>query len=177
MFRIDYPFKKEILACGAPRQASFCLTKKNCAYVVSDLGNLDDSGAFTNYKQQIENAKQELKIKPKVVRNVLKESTAQIMTEMMIKSVESGEAHYQIPKGFKIAGKTGTAQIPVAGHYDSEKTIASFVGFAPAHNPKFVMLVTLTEPKVSPWGSETAAPLFMEIASELFLYYKLSPGQ
>ncbi len=67
MFRIDYPFKKEILACGAPRQASFCLTKKNCAYVVSDLGNLDDSGAFTNYKQQIENAKQELKIKPKIV--------------------------------------------------------------------------------------------------------------
>lgn len=116
-----------------------------------------------------------IKIKPKVVRRVIKESTAKVITEMLVKSVEGGEAHYKLPKGFRIAGKTGTAQIPVKGHYDTEKTIASFVGYAPADDPKFVMLVTLTEPTSSPWGSETAAPLFMEIASELLAYYKVFP--
>lgn len=114
-------------------------------------------------------------IKPKVVREVIKPSTAKIITEMLVSSVEAGEAHYNLPKGYRIAGKTGTAQIPVKGHYDSEKTIASFVGYAPADNPKFVMLVTITEPTSSPWGSETAAPLFIDIAKELLTYYKISP--
>lgn len=114
-------------------------------------------------------------IKPKVVREVIKESTAKVITEMLVSSVEAGEAHYKLPKGFRIAGKTGTAQIPVKGHYDAEKTIASFVGYAPSDEPRFVMLVTITEPTSSPWGSETAAPLFIEIARELLSYYKVFP--
>lgn len=114
-------------------------------------------------------------IKPKVVREVIKESTSKVITEMLVSSVEAGEAHYKLPKGFRIAGKTGTAQIPVKGHYDAEKTIASFVGYAPSDEPRFVMLVTITEPTSSPWGSETAAPLFIEIARELLSYYKVFP--
>ena len=78
------------------------------------------------------------------------------MTKIMIESSRHGEAQWTNLKGFSIAGKTGTAQIPIAGHYDAEKTIASFVGFAPAENPKFVMIVTLKEPQSSPWASETA---------------------
>ena len=93
----------------------------------------------------------------------------------MVNAVENGEAKWAKPKGYKIAGKTGTAQIPVAGHYDDEKTIASFVGFAPANNPKFVMLVKLREPESSPWGSETAAPLWFDIARDLFHYYSIQP--
>jgi len=95
---------------------------------------------------------------------------------MMVSAVEHGEAKWAKPKEFRIAGKTGTAQIPVAGHYDDKKTIASFVGFAPADDPKFVMLVTLREPQVSPWGSETAAPLFFRIAKELLIYYGVAPS-
>jgi len=106
---------------------------------------------------------------------VIKASTAAIITEMMVNAVDNGEAKWAKPKGFRIAGKTGTAQIPVAGHYDEEKTIASFVGFAPADEPKFVMLVTLREPTSSPWGSETAAPLWFDIASELFTYLGILP--
>jgi cell division protein FtsI/penicillin-binding protein 2 len=59
--------------------------------------------------------------------------------------------------------------VPVSGHYDEEKTVASFVGFAPANDPKFVMLVKLREPQTSPWGSETAAPLWFSIARDLFV--------
>lgn len=112
---------------------------------------------------------------PKVVREVISEEAAGILKEMMVEAVEEGEARYFAPKGFKIAGKTGTAQIPIAGHYDPHKTIASFVGFAPADNPRFVMLVRYTAPTTSPYGAETAAPTFFEIAKELFAYFGIAP--
>lgn len=104
---------------------------------------------------------------------VISSSAASDVTRMMVTSVDNGEAKWAKPVGFVIAGKTGTAQIPVAGHYDKDKTIASFVGFAPANDPKFVMLVTLNEPKSSQWGSETAAPLWFDISREIYRYYKL----
>lgn len=116
-----------------------------------------------------------INIKPKVVRDVLRSTTTKVITEMLISAVDNGEAKWAKPKGYRIAGKTGTAQIPVEGHYDGDKTIASFVGFAPADEPKFVMLVLLREPSTSPWGSETAAPLFFTITKELFAYYGISP--
>jgi len=118
-----------------------------------------------------------ISINPKKVRQVMSQATASVMTEMMITAVDKGEAQWAKPVGYRVAGKTGTAQIPVAGHYDPKKTIASFVGFAPADNPKFVMLVTLTEPTSSPWGSETAAPLFFNIARDLFTYYSIPATQ
>lgn len=114
-------------------------------------------------------------INPKVVAQVVSPETARIMTEMMVLAVDKGEAQFAKPKGYRIAGKTGTAQIPVAGHYDATKTIASFVGFAPADHPKFVMLVTLREPSSSQWGSETAAPTFFDIARDLFTYWGIPP--
>lgn len=112
----------------------------------------------------------DLTIRPKKVRQVVNSATAKIITEMMVYAVDNGEAKWAKPAGYRIAGKTGTAQIPVAGHYDDKKTIASFVGFAPADDPKFVMLVTLREPDTSQWGSETAAPLFFTIARDIFSY-------
>lgn len=114
-------------------------------------------------------------VRPRQVRQVISPTTAKIITEMMVNAVEKGEAKWTKLPGFRIAGKTGTAQIPIAGHYDEEKTIASFVGFAPADDPAFVMLVTLREPQVSQWASETAAPLWFETAKELFSILGLSP--
>lgn len=118
---------------------------------------------------QSENKQQ--KVEPDQVRQIISPKTAAQITEMMVNAVREGEARVFAPKDYAIAGKTGTAQIPVAGHYDPEKTIASFIGFAPAQDPKFVMLVRFTEPSSSPFGSETAAPTFFEIATELFNYW------
>lgn len=111
----------------------------------------------------------------KKIRQIFSKKTAEEVTEMMVAAVDQGEAKWAKPPGYRIAGKTGTAQIPVGGVYDEKKTIASFVGFAPADNPKFVVLVTLREPSSSQWGSETAAPLFFNIAKDLFIYYGISP--
>lgn len=106
---------------------------------------------------------------------VISEKTAKEVTAMMVEAARNGEAKWTHVKGFNVAGKTGTAQIPIAGHYDEEKTIASFIGFAPAEDPKFIMLVTLKEPESSPWASETAAPLWYDIAKDLFLYFGIQP--
>lgn len=114
-------------------------------------------------------------IKPEIGKRVISPEAAKEMTEMMVKAVKNGEAKWTAAKGFKIAGKTGTAQVPVSGHYDENKTIASFVGFAPADQPKFVMLVSLSEPTTSPWGSETAAPLWFSIARDIFPYLGIQP--
>lgn len=115
-------------------------------------------------------------IEPKLGEQVISEETARKITTMMVAAVKSGEAKWAVPKGFSIAGKTGTAQIPVAGDYDEEKTIASFVGFAPPYNPEFLMLITLREPQSSQWASETAAPLWFDIAEEIFPYLGIQPG-
>lgn len=104
-------------------------------------------------------------------RRVLNPQTAQMVRQMMADAVNLGEAKWAKPKDMTVAGKTGTAQIPIQGHYDPAKTIASFIGFYPAKNPKYTMLVSLTEPQTSPWGSETAAPLWFNIASKINLTY------
>jgi len=114
-------------------------------------------------------------VEPQRKKRPLSSKTAEVVTQMMVKAVEKGEAKWVKPAGYKIAGKTGTAQIPIAGHYDPEKTIASFVGFAPAEDPRFAMLVTLREPQTSSWGSETAAPLWFEIAQEIFRLWQIAP--
>lgn len=126
--------------------------------------------------ERIINGQEEETVKPDNVRQVISTKTAAQMTEMMVNAVENGEAKAFVPKGYRIAGKTGTAQIPVAGHYDENKTIASFVGFAPAVNPKFVMLVLFNQPSSSPFGSETAAPTFFEISKEIFNYLGIPPS-
>lgn len=141
--------------------------------VIANGGNLMEPHVV----KEIKDDQGSFEVKPKIVRRVIKESTAISVKEMMVSAVEEGEAKYIKTKGFKVAGKTGTAQIPVAGHYDAEKTIASFVGFAPADNPKFVMLVRYDEPSSSIFGAETAAPTFFEIAKQLFLYYKIAPTE
>lgn len=119
----------------------------------------------------------ERKQEPKMVRKLFDERTSEIVKKMLVSTVENGEIKWLKPAGFTVGGKTGTAQIPIKGHYDQSKTIASFIGFAPANKPKFIALVILREPESSQWGSETAAPIFFDIAKDLLLYYNITPDQ
>ena len=118
----------------------------------------------------------EVVIPPKSRGQVVSEESALRITNLMVQAVQQGEAKWAAPKGYKVAGKTGTAQIAVEGHYDSEKTTASFVGFAPAGNPRFVMIVKLSEPQTSQWAAETAAPLWFGISKKLLLRYNIAPS-
>lgn len=115
------------------------------------------------------------KVEPQFKRQIISQSTSDKIKQMLLSTIENGETKYLAPKGYQIGGKTGTAQIPIEGHYDATKTIASFIGFSPIKNPQFVGLVVVKEPKLSQWGSETAAPIFFDIAKELIVYYNISP--
>lgn len=124
---------------------------------------------------KITDEKTEKKIKPHLVRRVISEKTSEIMKKMLQSTVQNAEAKWDIPKGYSFGGKTGTAQIPIGGKYDPSKTNASFIGFFPVSQPKFIILVTLKEPATSPWGSETAGPIFFNIAKDLIVYYGIMP--
>lgn len=113
----------------------------------------------------------------KIKGSPISEKTAKVMTEILANAVEKGEAKWAQLKGYRVAGKTGTASIPVKGHYDSNKTIASFIGFAPVDNPKFIMLVILDKPTTSIYAADTAAPLFFSIARDLLSYYNIPPSE
>ncbi|OGK41780.1 hypothetical protein A2954_03630 [Candidatus Roizmanbacteria bacterium RIFCSPLOWO2_01_FULL_37_12] len=125
--------------------------------------------------QKIGSGEDEKNISSKLEKQVISAKTSETIKKMLLSAVENGEIRWAKPKGYQIAGKTGTAQIPIKGHYDPTKTVASFIGFAPVSNPKFLALVILREPESSPWGSETAAPLFFDVAKELLVYYNIAP--
>jgi cell division protein FtsI/penicillin-binding protein 2 len=119
----------------------------------------------------------EVKVNPEVVRSVLKPSTANSISAMMVSVVENGHGKQAGVDGYYVAGKTGTAQVPINGVYDSNKSIGSFVGFAPAFDPRFVMLVKIDIPKTTEWAESSAAPVFGEIAQFLLNYYMIAPDR
>jgi cell division protein FtsI/penicillin-binding protein 2 len=101
-------------------------------------------------------------------------ATARTLTEVMVRVVEEGVPEARV-EGYRLAGKTGTAQIPVPGGYDKEGTITSFVGFGPVPDPRLVILVKLDRPQASSWASDTAAQSFHRLASQLFVVLGIPP--
>jgi len=118
-------------------------------------------------------------IQPTVLHRVIAERTAHDLTAMLVEAVEEGMRPAMV-KGYKIAGKTGTAQIPDldSGGYLKDRFIASFVGYAPADNPRFVVLVKINEPKDPSYGGlEVAAPVFSSVARKLFIHLGIPPTE
>ncbi len=94
------------------------------------------------------------------------ESVSQ-MKNILKYAVENGVVNQFRPKNLEVCAKSGTAQVAVKGSYTDSSTIASYIGFSPCDNPKFTMIVTINNPKSSPWGSSTAAPIWFELASKI----------
>ncbi len=115
---------------------------------------------------------------PKQIRRVISERGAMILSGMLVNVVENGHGKRAGVKGYYVAGKTGTAQIPKKDGrgYEKNAHIGSFAGFAPANNPKFAMLVRLDNPRDVEWAESSAAPLFGEI-SEFLLHYLQVPTE
>lgn len=118
------------------------------------------------------------KTQPQVVRNVISPESAAELTQIMTQVVEKGSGYLTRMKGYQIAGKTGTAQVPRndGKGYEENKNIGSFVGFAPAEDPKFVMLVRVDYPKTEGFAEKTAVPAFAVVAKELMRYYQVPPS-
>lgn len=119
-------------------------------------------------------------IQPRVVRKVVARDVAQTVSRMMEMTTEDGgtATNARVP-GFRVAGKTGTAQKvdAVTGGYSADKRVASFVGFLPAEDPRLVMLVVIDEPKIGVYGGLTAAPIFSRIAAQAMQSLKVTPNE
>jgi cell division protein FtsI (penicillin-binding protein 3) len=114
-----------------------------------------------------------------VVRRVISEKTARTLTSMLKEvTSEGGTGTMASLEGFEVAGKTGTAQKadPVNGGY-SGKRVASFVGFAPAEEPRLVVMVVVDEPEASAYGGVVAAPAFGNITRGALRYLAVAPRQ
>ena len=87
-----------------------------------------------------------------------------------------GTAQEATVEGYRLAGKTGTAEKPdPAGGYSKTKFFASFIGFAPARDPSLLVAVMVDEPNGSIYGGEVAAPAFEKIVSFALPYLRIPP--
>jgi cell division protein FtsI (penicillin-binding protein 3) len=109
---------------------------------------------------------------------VISEETSAIVRGMLQGVVDEGSGHYaQIP-GYTVAGKTGTSQKvdPETGTYGREY-VASFIGFAPATDPRYVTLIAVDEPERTYWGEIAAAPAFKKVMSFTLSYFNVPPDR
>ena len=112
---------------------------------------------------------------PQYAGTPISAETARTLTDMLAISLEN-EASVALVNGYRIAGKTGTAQIPSPnGRYDSNQTNGSFIGWGPVDDPQFMVYVWLEKPSASIWGSETAAPTFSRIVERLVVLMDIPP--
>lgn len=100
--------------------------------------------------------------------------TAHTMTEMLAVSLETESSAALLP-GYRVAGKTGTAQIPRDFGYDATHTNVSFIGWGPLDEPQFMIYIWLQEPTASIWSSETAAPVFSKVAEQTVIALNIPP--
>lgn len=145
---------------------------------ISALGNggLLMQPYIVDYIEESEGKKTEFE--PKIIKRVIKKETSDQITSMMTAVVERG-APNTVLDDYYMAGKSGTAQTYKYGRALKGKgtTIASFVAFAPIHDPQFTILVKLDRPKTSEWAEGTSGKVVKELAQFLFQYYNIPPDK
>lgn len=112
---------------------------------------------------------------PVSVKKVISRNTASTLTSILEEVVQVGTGSTARISGYRVAGKTGTAQIydPSTNSYSSEDHIASFAGFVPADNPAFSMIVVIYKPVGLYYGADVAAPVFGEIGKQVLQYLRI----
>lgn len=112
------------------------------------------------------------KVYPEIKKRVISAETAAEMTRILTSVVEGGTGERAAIEGYRVAGKTGTAQKidPKTGLYSDKYFISSFIGYAPAEDPQIVLLVVIDSPEGIAWGGSIAAPVFKSVAEDVLLY-------
>ncbi|MBL7155351.1 MAG: penicillin-binding protein 2 [Candidatus Portnoybacteria bacterium] len=114
---------------------------------------------------------------PQVIKEVISSQTAEKLTKMLVSVVDKGYGRPARVAGYSVAGKTGTAQIPdlERGGYSEDETIHTFVGFAPAFEPRFIILIKLDKPLGIRFAADSVSPVFKKLAEYLFNYLEIPP--
>lgn len=114
--------------------------------------------------------------KPEIIDAPITEKTATTMKSLLVGVVDSGFDKARV-KGYDIAGKTGTAQIPdeKGGYLENKQFIHNFVGFAPAYDPRFTILIKMDRPQGITFAADSLSPVFGDMAEFLLRYFKIPP--
>jgi cell division protein FtsI/penicillin-binding protein 2 len=125
---------------------------------------------------KIVSGQDEIYTKPQISEPIVSRQTISQLNSMLINVVDKGFNSVAKIPGYYLAGKTGTAQVPLKNGkgYETDKTIQSFVGYGPAFNPQFLILVKLDNPKV-PKSALSAVPVFKELAQYIINYWQIPP--
>ena len=114
--------------------------------------------------------------RPQKVRRVISEKASDEIVEIMVSAVD--KAFVARIEGYSVAGKTGTAQVPgVSGGKYTDEVINTYVGFAPAYDPKLIVLIRLDKPYGAPLAGLTVVPAFREMAEFVINYYNIPPDR
>lgn len=127
--------------------------------------------------EKIVKGEEETETTPQILnQQVISKQTASQVTTMLTSVVEKGFGNGAKIPGYYLAGKTGTAQVPFKDKqgYEPDKTIQTFIGFGPALNPQFLILVKLDNPKVSS-SALSAVPVFRKLAQYIINYWQIPP--
>ncbi len=116
---------------------------------------------------------------PEVLKRVISYDTASKVNKILEQVVENGTGKNAGIPGHKVAGKTGTAQMPnpETGTYYENRYLSSFIGFAPADEPRLVLVVIVENPRKQIYGGLVAAPVFKSITEKVLFYMNISPRQ
>ena len=113
-------------------------------------------------------------IEPEISSSIISSKTSRQLTAMLVSVVENGFAKSAKIPGYYIAGKTGTAQVAEGGVYSPDKSIQTFVGFAPAFDPKFLILIKLDNPETKT-AEYSAVPIFHALSEYIIHYWQIPP--
>lgn len=116
------------------------------------------------------------KIMPTTVRQVIDSSTATTIGAMLVSVVENGHSKNAAVSGYYIGGKTGTAQVANEGGY-GDLTNATFAGYGPIEDPRFVIAVRLEHPRTNIWAENTAAVIYQDVAEYILEYFEVAPSR
>ncbi|MFS1513476.1 stage V sporulation protein D [Chengkuizengella sp. SCS-71B] len=116
-------------------------------------------------------------VEPKAVRTVISEETSKQVREALESVVANGTGRNAYIDGYRVGGKTGTAQKVINGRYSPNEHIVSFIGFAPADDPQVVIYVAVDNPKGIQFGGVVAAPIVKNMMEDTLRYMKVEPRE
>lgn len=115
------------------------------------------------------------RIEPRAVRQVVSENTSKLVREALESVVANGTGRNAYIDGYRVGGKTGTAQKVINGAYSANEHIVSFIGFAPADEPELVIYVAIDNPKGLQFGGLIAAPIVKNMMADSLRYLEIEP--
>lgn len=137
--------------------------------MIKAFNSLANQGLMPNPRlvKYLSNHNEIIKLKPNLDKRIFSPNTTQNITKLLKNNVKNSNLDHLNPLSLDICGKSGTAQVATSNGYSEDQTIASFIGFMPCDQPKLTMIVTIFNPKSSPWGASTAAPVWFDLAQTI----------